>query len=352
MNDTTPIKKGPAEILIEKINKGELLVCQANWEDVFDSSININRYLATKHCLASWQEILHMLLCDIDNFDYRIDALNYMIDHGAQWFTKRGYEPKGYALFSGSCLCLIHFYRQLKQIVFNDENLRIYLSGNKFQEDYFKYEFEVVLSNMAPEDLVAYSQVVGSELARTSKFPNIITALLSIRDFRGKIVANDTIAFLKILYHILNMIAFYEKYHDLPKGTPIDQEILVGFKNVSLEKRIKYFQTYWQALYVKKEKELKEDVERNNLPTKEEVALAIYEKEKKEFERALEESKDPNNKNWQYNGAPDVIKMYEYFVHFAYDQCKINEPKANQIIFNGDNTSFYDIHNNENVKIK
>lgn len=372
-------EKEPADILIEKVDRGDLLVCQANWEDVFVSALKINYFLTKRHCNPSWQELLHMHLCDIDNIDYRIDALNYMINHGAQWFDKRGLPKENYVNFSKGCLCLIYFYRQLKNIIINNEDLRIYLKGNKIREDYFKYEFEIVMSNMAPEDLVAFSQVIGYLYAKNNKFPNIIDALLIIYDFKGKIVAKDSIAFFKILYHLLNMIAFYEKYHDMPNQTPIENEILVGFKNISLPKRIKCFQTYWEALYKEKGDELMADVERYQLPTEEEIAYAIYNSNRNELERVLEESKDPNNENWQFEGAPDILKMYEYFVQFAYDQYRnvpsvkekhdiafattemqialerqavLQDMAPRQIIFNGDNTSFYDIHNNENVKMK
>lgn len=368
-------ERGPADILIEKVNKGDLLVHQANWEDVFVSAININYILANRHCYSSWQELLHMLLCEIDNFDYRIDALNYMINYGAQWFNKRGLSQEEYVKFSKGCLCLIYFYHQLKDIIINNEELRIYLKGNKIKEDYFKYEFEIVMSNISPEDLVAFSQAIGYLYAKNNKFPNLIDALLIINNFKGKIVAKNSIAFFKILYELLNMIAFYEKYHDMPEQTPIKDEILVGFRNISLSKRLRCFQTYWEILCKKKGNELMSNVERYNLPTEEEISYSIYQSNLDDWQHALEESKDPNNKDWQFKGAPDVLKMYEYFVQFAYDkyrsvpsvkekqdraiaqvemqialskQTLLQDNSPRQIIFNGDNTIYNDIHDNNN----
>ncbi|MCQ2312832.1 MAG: hypothetical protein MJZ84_05225 [Paludibacteraceae bacterium] len=351
-------KRESADILIEKVNNGGISVKQADWKCAV-KSVYQSKLLVQYPVI--WQYPLHILLCNIEVIDHRIDALLCMENRSEQYFIELQIPKSMLKEFLEACQSLRYFYHQLKSVILENHEAYTYLLEHKADEEYFIQEFVVMLKYMPHQLFYTLTQTFYKQARMKQNLlddKDIVQALLSCYLHQGELATPDIVQFCAALYHT----TCYGKYEHDCLAKPLGEEnniipIFAQFNIIPLRKRLACFEIYWKDLYNKTKNVLSEDTSRHELPSDQEIVDIIYANEKQSLDKFIESIANfayPTRALKEYH--EDLIKMCEYFLVYARKQClKYKNSGIEQNVtynINAENVIINDIHDNQNFTVK
>mgnify|MGYP003292180537 CR=1 FL=1 len=343
--------------LITNINQGTLLVQQADWELFFKTIITIRPY--TKDDTTPFILLLHSNLCGITIIDYRIAALNTLIEHIPQWIhhnnistTKNEYDE-----YINGCRCLKYFYQLLRELCINNHDIYEELQANVMNPEYSNLEFVVFLQKMTPPMFFTLTQAFYDKSIHPIKGNSFLRALLDMYHYQNELVTNDIITCSKALFITDNYIHHYIT-HQMNMSVCMsdgqnDNRLYTDFHTFPLLKRNACFDEYWRIRQKNILNELANDNELVLPPTDEDAfqRLILEENKKVSSYKALIDL--PCSAEREGSGASDVLKMGQYFIQYIQLMHeKKQQPNISQITQINVQGNYNDIHNNTNPTIK
>lgn len=309
------MKLADLDQVIDAINTGRLNAKQVDWKNLV-----VDSYRATQaETPFPFIVFLAGLLSAIQVRDWRIDALNIIIENINTYLEDICDDKKTIDKYAKECCSLRHYFHLVNYIIpYYDEAGIIYkenIDKEQFEVEALIY-FKFIDKIDKIDEYLAYSQAHYSLITNKSRYPFVPQHAPIIASlFIEQIIPQDIIGFCQSLY----MAEFTrQRYLNGWKPSPI-----TTIDTFPLDLRNNCFDTYIRLRTNSVMKELMHDNNRLYRPTHLECMSILLEEDLQAYNRlkGIEQFKGSHaySEMWK-PGTPDILRMAELFLTYLQDR--------------------------------